>query len=161
MKNKILILLSMVSLVGCATDYKQAMPVLGGYRDTKIADDLYRVQFDANEYTNEEREADFAMLRAADVTLQHGYSYFAVVKEDPFTKLDIETRVGGPDATGQNVKYPERTQYHSDHRIFATRRKEGFLIRTFKEEPDIKGKIFDAASLSRVIREKYKLDHKK
>ena len=40
------------------------------------APDKFRVIYDGTRWTKTQRATDFAMLRAADTTLQHGFSYF-------------------------------------------------------------------------------------
>ena len=42
---------------------------------------VYRVSFQGNGYTGEERVADFALLRASELALAHGSKHFLVVKE--------------------------------------------------------------------------------
>jgi hypothetical protein len=60
---------------GCATGYKPS-GFGGGYSETMYAPDVFLVHFDGNEHTSPERSRDFGLLRAADLTVQHGYRYF-------------------------------------------------------------------------------------
>jgi len=48
---------------------------------SSYAPDKFRVIYDGTRWTKPQRATDFAMLRAADTTLQHGYSYFIVLNE--------------------------------------------------------------------------------
>jgi len=53
-----------------------------GYADQQTAPDEFRVTFQGDGNTSLERVYDFAMLRAAEVTRQHGFSHFAVIGAD-------------------------------------------------------------------------------
>jgi hypothetical protein len=67
-------------LVGCTTPYSSS-GFLGGYSDTALAPDVYRISFQGNGYTSQERTQDFAILRAADLTLSHRYRYFGIINQ--------------------------------------------------------------------------------
>ena len=55
-------------LSGCATAY-QSNSLTGGYTDTQLAPDVFRVSFSGNAFTSNDRVQDFALLRAAELTL--------------------------------------------------------------------------------------------
>src|SRR5438552_803630 len=67
-------------LFGCATPYA-GNGLLGGYSDTALAPDVYRISFQGNGFTSPERSQDFAILHAADLTLSHGYHYFGIINQ--------------------------------------------------------------------------------
>ena len=64
-------------LGGCATAY-QPEGSTGGYKDVKLADDTYRVSFFGNGYTSRPVVLKYFLYRCAELTLQHGYTYFEV-----------------------------------------------------------------------------------
>jgi hypothetical protein len=70
-------LASLIS-AGCATQYT-GRSLAGGYSDTQLAPDAFRITFSGNGFTSSERTQDFALLRAADLTLSHGFRYFAII----------------------------------------------------------------------------------
>jgi hypothetical protein len=49
-----------------------------GYSEIEISPTLFRVQFNGNSSTKDTRAVDFALLRAAEVTLERGYPFFVV-----------------------------------------------------------------------------------
>jgi hypothetical protein len=111
-------------MASCATPY-QSVSIVGGYSDTALAPDVYRVSFQGNGYTGLGRAKDFAMLHAADTTLSHGFRYFTIVdKENRTANLEIY-------------------KPNSD-----------LLIRCFAQRPE-GGYVFDARFLSNSIRTKY------
>ena len=71
-----LLLLTMM-VGGCATQY-QSRRFGGGFSDTRLGSDMFRVSFNGNAFTSMERTQDFTMLRAAELTAQYGYSHFII-----------------------------------------------------------------------------------
>jgi hypothetical protein len=70
----------MVALVlgaGCATGYHESN-LAGGYSETQLQDDTFRVYFHGNAFTTAEEMTDFTMLRAAEVAIAHGFNFFVV-----------------------------------------------------------------------------------
>jgi hypothetical protein len=76
---------------GCATGY-HSYSLSGGYSETWYAPDTVRVVFRGNEYTFPEQTQDFALLRAAELAIAHGYSYFRL--NDGRTLVFFEPRTG-------------------------------------------------------------------
>lgn len=74
-------------VVGCATTY-QASDFTGGYEHERLAEDQYIVSFRGNGFTSATRSRDFAMLRAAEIGLRLGYTYFVVDTVDDRGRAD-------------------------------------------------------------------------
>lgn len=68
----------LLALAGCATNY-QAQSFSGGFSETQLDKNVFKVTFKGNGYTQSERAEDFALLRSAELTLKHGFSHFAIV----------------------------------------------------------------------------------
>jgi len=66
-------------LVGCGPTRYQARGATGGYSETRLAEDTFRVSFNGNGYTSSERAEDFALLRSAEIALAYDFPYFVVV----------------------------------------------------------------------------------
>ena len=64
-------------LSGCATGYKPE-GIGGGYTDLRLNETTYQVHVAGNGYTSDSRSGELALMRAADLTLQAGYSRFLV-----------------------------------------------------------------------------------
>ncbi|MFJ3056727.1 CC0125/CC1285 family lipoprotein [Herbaspirillum sp. NPDC087042] len=75
------ILLAAVILAGCATAYGPH-GITGGYADTKLAEDLYRVSFSGNGKTSRDMVWHYWIYRCAELTQQQGYSHFIVLKSN-------------------------------------------------------------------------------
>jgi hypothetical protein len=145
----------------CATPYKSS-GIAGGYSDTALAPDVYRISFQGNGYTSKQRAQDFAVLRAADLTLSHGYRYFAVVNETEGGRSGTVNTPGYSYTTGSAVAVGNYA-YGNAHTTYVPGAsipfyfpESGLVIRCFKERPE--GIFaFDAAFVSHSLREKYQL----
>ncbi len=62
----------------CATGY-HPLDHGTGYSDSQVAPDEFRVSFRGNGNTSPQKADDFVLLRAAQVTRQHGFPWFAVL----------------------------------------------------------------------------------
>lgn len=80
-KIKILSLLLIGFLSGCATSY-QPNGFSGGYSDMKLNKDIYQVTFNGNGYTSGDRVQRFFLRRCAEVTLEQGFDFFALVNQE-------------------------------------------------------------------------------
>lgn len=69
--------LALILLSGCATSY-HPNSFSGGYTETQLAENIWRVSFEGNGYTRQQRAEDFALLRCAEVTLEKGFTHFAL-----------------------------------------------------------------------------------
>jgi hypothetical protein len=127
-------------LVGCATPY-QAGGLRGGYTQTRLEDNVFQVSFQGNAYVSAERVADYTLLRSAEVTLEQGFSHFAIVNSAGF-------ETGGVLVT-QNATYqPLITSY--------SKPSSRNTIVCFKEKPA--GFSYDAQQVVGSLREKFGLD---
>ena len=119
MKTKIMLVLAVLIMAGCASqpDYRQAKKGGFGYTESKLSDTQYRVHFKAKG-SDKGKAMDYAMLRAAELTLLEGYDWFVVTDRE--TLVDKETVQATPNA-GFSQRYARvtecgvltcRTSYH-------------------------------------------------
>jgi hypothetical protein len=94
MKSRALLpMLATLCFAGCATGYHSS-GFTGGFSDTQLAPDVFRISFQGNGYTSADRTQDLALLRAADVTLSHGYHFFGIMNEAEGGHTDSFTTPG-------------------------------------------------------------------
>ena len=94
--STILTLLLSGVLVACssATQYQAAEKRGGqGYTETQLGKDRYRITFTGNSVTDKETVSDYALLRAAELTLQEGYDWFHLVARDNESKSRTSTSI--------------------------------------------------------------------
>lgn len=93
----IMTVLCALLLAGCATQtpYKPAEERgEEGYTETQLGENRYRITFVGNHSTPAETVKDYALLRAAELTLQEGYSWFSVAERDKGENQRSSTSVG-------------------------------------------------------------------
>ena len=88
MKKILLVLAIGVFIAGCATDY-QKDGFSGGFSETQMSENVWRVHFKANGFSSMERATDFCLLRSAELTLENRYKYFAIVNENSKRAIGI------------------------------------------------------------------------
>ncbi len=84
MKNLIIISIVALFIQGCATAY-QCSGFSGGYSETQLDENVFKVSFRGNGYTGRERVSDFTLLRSAELALDNGYKYFVIIDADSYT----------------------------------------------------------------------------
>ena len=84
MKNLYILLFAVLLIQGCATAYQKS-GFAGGYSETQLDENVFRVSFRGNRYTGREKVADFTLLRSAELALENGYQYFAIIDANSYT----------------------------------------------------------------------------
>ena len=115
----IALLLSAAVLSGCATAY-QSVGFMGGFSETQLSENVYRVRFNGNGFTSAERASDFALLRSSGLCLKAGYQYFIVSDAESWQELSEYTTPTQSQTYGQgNVMGGQRLcflDYYDDGR---------------------------------------------
>ena len=70
-------IMAVLFLWGCATPYQES-GFSGGYKETRLKKNVFRVSFKGNSFTDKRRASDFALLRCAEVTLEKGFRFFVI-----------------------------------------------------------------------------------
>ena len=104
--KKFVIIPFFLLLVSCATHYKPRGMWGNGYSHYRVDTEHFVVTFRGNRYTNEEEVKRFALLRASELTLNHGFKYFVVVQEKDLSKAATEKTHGEYWDRVEEVKYP-------------------------------------------------------
>lgn len=149
-------------LAACATAY-QPQSFTGGFSETQLDTNVFRVTFKGNGYTPRERAEDFTLLRSAELTLKNGFKYFVIVDGRSGTDVAAFT------TPTQSTTYGSASVYGSTAYGTATTTTTGgqtFLIR----KPSLTNTIvcltvkpegvfaYNAAFIYRSLREKYHIE---
>lgn len=130
-----------IALAGCATSYKPD-GVAGGYSDTRLDENVFRVSFSGNGYTSRDRAEDMAILRASELTLQHGYKYFVIGDARSSTKDSLVSMPMSSNTTfsgstyGNTTTGTARTTYSGGQLIAISSPQVSFTITCFTEKPE-------------------------
>jgi hypothetical protein len=81
-------LMLVVALSACVTPtpYQPAQPRGFGYTEERLDQNKFRVMFRGNSQTTRETVEDYLLYRAAELTLQNGYTHFIMVGRDTEAK---------------------------------------------------------------------------
>ena len=160
--NKQLLFASLVAVVlfGCATPY-QSSSFTGGFTDTQLAPDLFRIAFAGNGRTSRDRVQDFALLRAAELSLANNFRFFAVVETADQSRNMTITLPGSAQTSGtitggygNTATYSGTTTYTPPQTQNIFNPGVGLLVRAFSEKPE--GVFsYDAQFVNRSIKLKY------
>lgn len=97
-------------LAACASqpDYRPASAAGGeGYSSQQIESNRYRVSYTGDEHQSAQTVRDYALLRAAELTMEEGGDWFEVLRSE--TAGDTETRT-----RFENRGFETRTAYRTD-----------------------------------------------
>lgn len=110
---RIVKILTLVALAGCATIYQKEGFFNNGYSDLRSGQDTFVVTFRANEHTSRQKVKKYALRRAAEITRTHGYQYFVVLDEIgegkhlyyPSLRLTIQCFHDRPDGSAFDINH--------------------------------------------------------
>lgn len=154
------LILLCAALSGCATAY-QSTGFTGGFEETALAPNIYRVRFNGNGYTGAGRAADLALLRSADLTLQKGYRYFGLADASSsktvsaMTMPTTSTTNANAHLVGNSIYGTATTTTTGGGVYFISKPSAENLVVMFSEKPD-GAMVFDAAFVCESIGPKYK-----
>ncbi len=78
MRTKLIpVMLLGLFFAGCAV-YQPNNLLTGGYSEVQLAPDVFSISFEGASWHGAGAAHDFAMLRAADVTVKNGFRYFGI-----------------------------------------------------------------------------------
>jgi len=154
--NRMRLLWCACLLSACATAY-HATGFSGGYSEIQLADDVFQISFRGNGYTSSERAADFALLRSAEVALEHGFPYFVVVNDQSSVSRSTfttpSTTTGSATVIGNTVYGTATTTGGQTYHITKPSTRNTIVGLRVRSE----GVLYDANIVIRSVRVKYHL----
>ena len=165
--RKLCLLLSLTSLVACATPY-QEMGFTGGVSSVRLGADLVEVRAKGNGLTSKARVRDFVLLRAANDTLNAGFTHFAILTESDTTTTkqttlskrtytDSNTQVSGTMRNGRldaNANTQSTSTTYGGNTITSVRPGQTVLVQMLPSS-DYQGLIYDAQLILNELSPKY------
>lgn len=89
-KDRVILVSVLLFSAGCATGYhKQSWT--GGYSESQLQEDVFRVAFKGNAYIDKEKVQDYLLLRCAEISIDHGFDYFVILGEENSTAVSSYT----------------------------------------------------------------------
>lgn len=150
----------MLFLSGCATPYKPAASASDyGYSESRLDEDKFSVRYIGSDADSAAVVSDYTFLRAAEVTLEHGFTHFEILdsrdqsKTSAYTTpVTANTQISPVTGQATTYTYGGISGTSSEPQSFLT-------IVCHRGKPTVEnGAIFDAEFLKNSLREKYGLD---
>jgi hypothetical protein len=163
MKNITSLFLLVTLIGGCATNYQQ-QGFTGGFSETQLRQDIYRVTFKGNAYTGSERAADYTLLRCAELTKESGYQYFKVIDESQDISTSTYTT---PQTTNTTANVYGSSNYATANATSTTTGGQTYTYRKPKSsntilmlhgDNEVGGITYQVDFIINSMRTKYKLD---
>lgn len=143
---------------GCATPY-QKMGFRGGHKTVELQDNIFNVEFRGNAYTSKSRSNDFALLRCAEVSLEKGCKYFAILDEDSYISTSTYTTPIQSTTTGSfyGNSFQANTKTSGGDTYYLHKPSVRLLVQCFKEKPEKDVFVYDATQICKNIRNSYNI----
>ena len=127
----------MISLIlsGCSTSYGP-LNSMGGYEEKRIGKDMMEVKFYGNQHTSKEKVSRLLLYRCAELTKQHGFDFFVVLKDQSYEKeLTNTPTLDQPFKTVESLSVGVRTVISPDLTMNTTSKNSigVYVIAMFKE----------------------------
>jgi hypothetical protein len=115
--RSLLVIVSLLFLAACSaspTKYQKLNSdgTYGGYRELAIGDSMYRIAFVGNTNTGMEAVDRYALYRCAELTVQHGGTYFELIGDKGAGTLNSNSSMW-QDADGAYGSYSESSTAHT------------------------------------------------
>lgn len=151
-----------IFLCACATAY-QAKGLSGGFTETQLDTNVFKVSFQGNGYTKAEKAEDLALLRSAEITLNNGFSHFLIVDNKyrelvgSYTTPTQSYTTANATAYGNSAYGTARTTTTGGQTFHISKPSSTNTIMCFKERPDTQGIVYNAQFICNSLGEKYKV----
>ena len=160
---RILAAISLIAVLGgCATAY-QSESLSGGFSETQLDTNVFRVSFRGNGYTRVERAEELALLRSAELTLKNGFTHFAIIDGRTREQLGTYTTPTHSYTTvnatiyGNSAHGTARTTTYGGQTFNISKPSTTNTIMCFNGKPDIQGLTYDAQFICNSLGQKYEV----
>jgi len=149
-------------LFGCATAY-QPQGMSGGFTETQLAPDVWRVNFRGNGYTKGERAEDFAMLRSAELAIANNFTHFAFLSSKTGTEISSYTSpvtsitTGSANIYGNMISGSSTTQYSGGDTRYISKPTANNSVTMLNGNPNKSATVYDAAFICNSLGKKYEV----
>lgn len=147
-------------LTACATSY-QPQGLSGGFTETQLDKNVFRVTFRGNGYTKQERAEELALLRSAELALKNGFTHFAIVDGKSradygaFTTPTHATTTGTVSSYGNTSRLNAQTRVSGGDTFIIAKPSTTNTIVCFNGKPEIGALVYDAQFVFTSLGEKY------
>ncbi len=143
-------------LNGCATSY-QKMSFSGGFDETQLAENVWKVHFSGNGYTGRNRAEEMTLLRSADLTLQNGFTHFILASSSSasdystYTTPSTSTTTASAYGSGGYAYGTANTTTYGGQTFIVSKPSTTNTVVMYKSKPAINGVTYDAQFLCNTL----------
>lgn len=148
-------------LAGCATGYHTQDVLRGGFRETQLDTNVFRVSSQGNEFTRQEAAEDYVLLRSADVTLANGFTHFAIADakshaNTSYIAMPIQSYTSSSATVIGHTAFGSATTTTYGGQVIAVKEPSTTnTIVTFNGKPNIPSMVYDARFICESLGGKY------
>jgi hypothetical protein len=149
-------------LAGCATSY-QPRGISGGYSDTRLGDNIFKISFEGNGYTGSGEADDMALMRASEVTIKNGFEYFYILSSSSrsnnfsFVMPSVATTTFNGSGYGNNFNGSAQTMYSGGQVISGSSPSVTLNIVCYKNKDSASMPVIEARTVWDQLSGKYKV----
>jgi len=149
--------LTVVAVAGCATPYQPKNLDGGfGFSSMQLGESAFEVRFQGGAFDSQERASDFALLRAAELTLEKGFKYFIIDNDENTQETGVFSTPVWSSTT--HTFAGSTTNYYGGNTYSVSEPASRKVIVCFKEKPDWPGLVYDAQFVVQSVKEKYETE---
>ncbi|MGE0666920.1 MAG: hypothetical protein AB7O49_10230 [Sphingomonadales bacterium] len=160
--RRLVVVASVLGLGACATGY-QSQGFTGGFTETQLDRNVFRVTFNGNGFTSASRAEEMALLRSAELTIAHGYRFFVLAASRTNTNVSTyttpttsTTNVSGT-VTGNHFSGSGTTTTYGGQTYYVSKPESNNLVIMYPDRPAIDAMVFDAQFICQSVGTKYKV----
>jgi len=162
--RRLIVAATVVALAGCATKYQaNSFWLGGGFTETQLDANVYRVSFHGNEFTSPERTQELVLLRSAELAIKNDFSHFAIVDANTrqnvssFTTPVQSTTTGTVNSFGNSANLKATTTTTGGQTFVTVSPSSTNTVVFFKSRPNVQGMVYSAEFLCNSLGRKYEV----
>ena len=155
--RKLAAVLMVATLSACATPYGK-YGLLGGFTDSRLDENTFSISVDTNGLTSQQTTSMHAFYRAAEITVENGFDYFAIVSDANNPTSMAMTMPGGSTSNttintyGSTAYGRTTTTYAPTTVVPVVYPNSTLIIKSFKgAKPEGAANAYDARSVMKYI----------
>ena len=149
--SNIFFLTSITFLISCSSNYQRASFYnTEGFIDTRLGRDVFKITYNGSIFTNLNTAIDFCLLRCAEISLERGFRYFRVTRENSGIGIYL---IRNPDLHGTIDGYPVQIPGGISHDV--PRAVSSNIIVCSNEIPRGSNDFLNAENVRNMIQAKY------
>jgi len=137
----------------CATGY-QSSGFRGGFEETQLDDNVFKISFKGNAYTSKEKANDFNLLRCSEVTLKNNFKYFVIKEKSDFSKTTTDYVM---QKNNYNYGSYNKSAIYTASEDTTSKPRIANTIECYKEKPKTENTVYNAEMTQKNLKQKYNI----